>query len=409
MTEPQADPSPDSLQGTAWSRPRQWRWVAILAVAAGIAVGAFVLLHRHSGPESAAEGNAPADTTTFKPTEAQLKTFTVAPVAQRSFQAEERTDGRIAINADRATPVFSPYSGRVTKVVAGLGDVVTAGATLALIEATEFAQAQSDLATAAASAKLARINESRKHALYDAKGGSLQDWEQSQADLASAESALRVARNKLSILGKSPEQIAELERGEFTGSAALAQIVAPLNGVVVDRQVGPGQYLQAGASAPVFSVADVSSVWVVANVREASAGTVHRGQTVEVEVAAYPGRVFPAHVTYVAPTVDPSTHRVAVRAEIDNRDGALKPEMFATFRIVTGTAASAPGVPDSAVVFEGDAAHVWVLRPDKTIEFRAIQPGRTVGGFVEVRDGLKVGEQIVTKGSLFIDRAARAE
>ena len=82
--------------------------------------------------------------------------------------------------------------------------------------------------------------------------------------------------------------------------------------------------------------------------------------------------------------------------------------MFATIRIATGTAASAPGVPDSAVVFEGDTAHVWVLRADRTIEFRAIQPGRTVGGFVEVRDGLKVGEQIVTKGSLFIDRAARS-
>jgi len=408
MSEPPATSPPDSLQGAAWSRPRQWRWVALLAVAAAIAVGAYTLWHRHSGSEPAAAENASADATSFKPTEGQLKTFVVAEVAQHSFQGEERTDGKIAVNADRATPVFSPYSGRITKVVAGLGDVVAAGATLALIEATEFAQAQSDLNTTAAAAKLAKINESRKHALYDARGGSLQDWEQSQADLAAAESALRVSRNKLAILGKSPEQIAELERGEAAAAVALAPIVAPLSGVVVDRQVGPGQFLQAGAASPVFSVADVSTVWVVANVREASAGAVHRGQSVEVEVPAYPGRVFPAHVTYVAPTVDPSTHRVAVRAEIDNRDGALKPEMFATFRIVTGAAANAPGVPDSAVVFEGDSAHVWVLRPDRTIEFRAIQPGRTVAGYVEVRDGLKIGEQIVTKGSLFIDRAARS-
>ena len=399
-------PSGEAVQAASWSRARQWRWIAGLVLVAAVLAGGYWFAHRHDGaPEAAAAADAGGKT--FRPSAEQLKTLRIEPVALRAFQGEERTDGKIAVNGDRATPVYSPYSGRVTQVLAGIGDVVAAGAPLAMIEATEFAQAQSDLNTAAAAAKLARINESRKHALFDAKGGSLQDWQQAEADLATAEAALKAARNKLSILGKSAEQIAQMEHAEAASGTALVPIVAPLAGVVVDRQVGPGQYLQAGASTPVYTVADVGTVWLVANVRETGAASVRRGQPVEVRVAAYPGRTFVARVTSVAATVDPATHRVTVRAEIDNKDGALKPEMFASFRILTGAAAQSPGVPEAAVVYEGDSAHVWVVHDGQSIEYRSIKPGRTIDGWVEVRDGLAAGEQIVTKGSLFIDRAAR--
>ena len=396
-----------AVQGDGWSGARQWRWVALLAVVALAGAGAYALLHRSGeGPATPVTG---ADERGFRPTQAQLKSLAVEAVALHPFQAEEQTDGKIALNADRTTAVYSPYSGRVTRVVAGPGDLVAAGAPLAYVEASEFAQAQSDLHGAAAAATLARLNESRKHALYDAKGGSLQDWQQAQADLIAAEATVTVARNKLAILGLSAAQIDELEHGKASAAAPLVPLLAPLAGVVVDRQVGPGQFLQAGAATPVYTVADVGTVWVVANVREATASKVRRGQAIEVRVAAYPDRVYSARVTFVAPTVDPATHRVAVRAEIDNRSGALKPEMFATFRILTGGAAQSPGVPDSAVVYEGSAAHVWVVRPDGSVELRAVVVGRVVGGYAEIVDGLKVGERIVTKGSLFIDRAARAE
>ena len=126
----------------------------------------------------------------------------------------------------------------------------------------------------------------------------------------------------------------------------------------------------------------------------------------EVRVPAYPTRVFRAHVTYVAAVIDPVTHRLPVRAEIDNRDAALKPEMFATFRILTSDAANAPAVPEAAVVYEGDAAHVWVVAGDGLLSYRSIRPGRHGDGFVEVLDGLKPGERIVTKGGLFIDQVA---
>jgi membrane fusion protein, heavy metal efflux system len=207
----------------------------------------------------------------------------IANVQTHSFVSEELTDGKIGINSDRATPVISPYSGRVTRVIAGLGEAVKAGAALATVEASEFVQAQNDLRVAGAQVKLARTNETRKHALYDAKGGSLQDWQQSQADLAAAETALDSVRNRLQIFGKSAGDIDALQAS--VSMNPVATLTAPIAGVVVDRQVGPGQYLQAGGN-PVFTIADPGNVWLLANVRESDAGQVKVGQAVEVHVLA---------------------------------------------------------------------------------------------------------------------------
>jgi cobalt-zinc-cadmium efflux system membrane fusion protein len=357
-------------------------------------------LGRHDSHEAA---SAPAPGT-FRPTPQQLKTLTIEAVAVHQFVSQEITEGKIAVNADRSTPVFSPYSGRITRVIAELGDNVKTGQPLATIEASEFAQAQSDLSTALAQLKLARNNEARKHALYDAKGGSMADWLQSQADLSTAEASLRSVRNRLRILGYSDQAIDAMASDEH--ASAVAQIVAPISGVIVDRQLGLGQYAQAGAASPVFTIADMSSVWMVGNVREADAGHVRRGQTVEVGVLAYPDRTFTARVIYVAPTIDPNTHRLTVRAVIDNADGALKPEMFASFRILTSEGTQAPAVPASAVVYEGDSAHVWVLQSAEELAIRPIRTGRASDGLVEVLDGLQPGERVVTRGSLFIDRSA---
>jgi cobalt-zinc-cadmium efflux system membrane fusion protein len=285
-----------------------------------------------------------------------------------------------------------------------LGDRLKAGAPLAAVEAWEFVQAQNDLATTASQVKIARINETRKHGLYDAKGGSLQDWQQAQADLTAAETALNSVRNRFKILGKSDAEITALEASHSIN--ATATIAAPISGVVVDRQVGPGQFLQAGSGTPVFTIADPSSVWLLANVREADSGLVHLGQSVDVHVLAYPKRVFKARVSYIAALVDPVTHRLPVRAEIGNLDGALKPEMFANFRILTSDPADSPAVPESAVVYEGDLAHVWVLSDGGLLAYRAIRTGRNNDGLIEVLDGLEPGEQIVTKGGLFIDQVA---
>jgi cobalt-zinc-cadmium efflux system membrane fusion protein len=412
MSEAQNEPvaaEPDSLNRAsidrrAWSTARQWRVTALGVVTAAVIVLATWLGNRAFGSHEQPQGAPAAPPGTFRPTAQQLKTLTIAPVGRHAFVSEEMTEGKIAVDADHSTPVFSPYSGRVTRVLAGLGDAVKAGAALASIDASEFVQAQNDLSTAAAQLRLARINETRKHALYDAKGGSLQDWQQSQTDLTTAEVALSAVRNRLRILGVPAGDIDALERAKSI--EPVATLRAPVSGVVVDRQVGPGQYLQSGSGTPQFTIADTSTVWLLANVRETDASLVKIGQPVDVRVLAYPNRIFAARVTYVSPVIDPATHRLPVRAQIANRDGALKPEMFANFRIITSEPSESPAVPEEAVVYEGETAHVWVAQPDGSLAYREVHTGRREDGLIEVTQGLVPGDHVVTKGGLFIDQAA---
>jgi membrane fusion protein, heavy metal efflux system len=357
----------------------------------------------------------------FKPTAAQLAALKIVTIERATFRSVHATEGRIAFDGDLTTPVFSPYSGRVTRVIANPGDEVRAGQPLLTLEASEFVQGQNDLlaaqagvATAQSQLAFAQTTEKRKHALYDAKAGALQDWEQSQNDVAVAQSSLRAAeatlsavRGRLRILGRSDADIDALARaGRIDPSAT---VVAPLAGTVTDRQVGPGQYLQAGGANPVFTIGSVASVWLVANVREEDAAVMRKGSPIEVRVFALPGRVFHARLNYVAPALDPATRRLTVRAELPNSGGELKPEMFATFDIVTGAESSAPAVPARGIVYEGAQARVWILGADGALTMRRIRPGRSADGLVEVLDGVQPGERVVASGALFIDRAASGD
>lgn len=402
-----------------------------------LVVGALVVMLFFVGPAvmglvkpKTAEVEAPAAPAdgSFRPTASQWANLKIQPVKLTNFRTAQETDGKIALDDDLTTPVFSPFSGRVAKLFAKAGDHVDAGAPLMAIEASEYVQGQNDLITAIAAQntaraqlRLAQTSERRQHDLYLANAGALKDWQQSQVDLAtaqgglnSADIALGAVRNRLRILGKSDKEIAALESGgtaqRFNPSSV---VVAPIAGTVTQRSVGLGQYIvnqSSGGSNAVFSIGDLSRVWLVANVREMDAPLVQLGDDVEVRVPAYPERVFKAKVIFVAPSIDPTTHRLPVRAEIENADGALKPEMFAAFSIITGKEAAAPGVPESAIVYEGDKAHVFVADPKaKTIAIRPIQVGRSFDGLIEARDGLKAGEQVVTSGSLFIDRALQGD
>jgi cobalt-zinc-cadmium efflux system membrane fusion protein len=398
--------------------------VLIFALIAGVVLGlGWLAGHLFAGAsevKAAADAKSVVVPGAFRPTPAQLASFKLAVVATMVFRTEQLTDGKIAINNDRTTLVFSPYSGRVIKVMANIGDDVKQGAPLLAIAASEFAQGQSDLLagtsavdTARSQLNLAQTNEKRKHGLYDAKAGSLQDWLQSQADLVTAENSLRAAetalglvRNRLRILGKSDAEIGALANAKTMDPVAF--VVAPISGTVIDRQVGLGQYVQSNSATPVYSIGDLSTVWLVANVREVDAPRMRRGAPVEVHVLALPEQVFNAKLTYVGPSVDPNTHRLPVRAEIKNQDGVLKPEMFASFSINTGAESVVPAVPEGAVVYEGETARVWVAQDDGTLTSRPIRAGRVSNGMVEIVGGaVALGEKVVTSGSLFIDRAAK--
>ncbi len=272
-----------------------------------------------------------------------------------SFRDERATDGKIGINEDTTTPVFSPYSGRVTRLIAKPGDYVERGAPLFAIEASEFVQGQNDLVSAVAGVEKARSKlalaqnfEKRQKELLSIRGGSLKDLEQAQSDLVaaqgdlrSAEIALAAVRNRLRILGRTDAEIDALEKTDRIGAETI--VSAPIAGTVIQRKVGLGQYINAGATDPVFNIGDLSKVWLVANVRESDAPKMKVGAPVEVSVLAHPGRTFNAKLAYVAPALDPNTRRLPVRAEIDNADRELLPEMFASFRIVTGEPATNAG------------------------------------------------------------------
>ncbi len=390
------------------------RQILIVAAAALLILGGLAGWLIPSAPAIPANAANPANGNlsggSFIPTPQQFAGLRIEPVASMMFRAETVTDGSIALDEDLTTPVFSPFSGRVSRIIAKLGDHVAKGATLMTVEASEFVQAQSDLVTARAQFDLAQTNEKRQHELYDSQGAALKDWQQAQVELATAQGTLAAVRNRLRILGKTDSEIDALE--QMPKAPAMnpeSAILAPISGTIVQRKIGLGQYIQAGASDPVFSIGDLSTVWLVANVREFDAPMIHLGDRVEVHVLAFPDRVFDARITYVAPSMDAATHRLPVRADVANRDGLLKPQMFANFTILTGADTAAVGVPQSAVVYEGDTARVWVNSAGGELKLRQIQTGRANGNMVEVLSGLRPGERVVVSGAVFIDRAAASQ
>jgi membrane fusion protein, heavy metal efflux system len=354
----------------------------------------------------------------YTPSPAEWASLTIQPVTERSFREEHVTEGKIAIDEDRSTPVFSPYAGRVTKLLVRPGDTVVKGQALFVIEAADNVQAQNDFIaamTAMNKAKsaldLAQLQGQRAKDLFEGKAVPLKDYQQSQAtliqaenDMRSSQTAMEAARNKLRILGLTDEDIATFQEKRRINPETT--IFAPIAGTVVQRKIGPGQYVNAGSSDPVYVIGDLSTVWMTAFVRETDSANVSIGQEVTFNVLALPGRPLSARLNYVATAIDPATRRLVVRATIDNKDLLLKPEMFANVTIYSASDHPAVGVPKQALIYEGDQVRIWVAHPDKTIELRQIKPGLSNGDLVEVVGNLKPGERIVTKGALFIDRAA---
>lgn len=343
-------------------------------------------------------------------------------VATRTFPGLISAEASVASDDDIGTQVFSPFGGQIQTIAVQAGDHVEKGQLLMTVTTPEGMQAQTDLIAALGAARAAKItvrnaddNEKRQHALYTDGSAALKDWQQAQADQAAGQGALRAAnaalitaQGKLRLLGFDDHQMQALAR-KAGGLSAVARVVAPISGTVTQRLVGPGQFIQAGSSTPVFTVGSFEKVWLVGNVREEDASQMRPGEKVNVTVFALPGRTFPARLSWVAPGVDSATHRLAVRAEMINPGNILKPAMFASMDIHTGQDRVSPAIPEIAVIHEGDSAHVWVSGRDESLILRAIKPGRVQDGFVEVLKGLVPGDKVVLSGSIFLDSAARAD
>jgi cobalt-zinc-cadmium efflux system membrane fusion protein len=391
--------------------------VAVLVLAGAVWFG---FAHLRSPPPRSSDLSSQSrkDSGGYTPTPAEWASLTIEPVTAHDFRAEHITEGKIAVDEDRSTPVFSPYTGRVTQLMVKPGDQVAKGQPLFIIEASDTVQAQNDFVTAMTSLNkaksaldLAQLQDTRAKDLFEGRAVPLKDYQQSQAtliqaqnDLRSSQTALDAARNKLQILGFDDAAIASFqEKGRLDPSTT---VFAPIAGTVVQRKVGPGQFISSGASDPVYVIGDLSTVWLIAFVRETDAAVVSVGQQINFTVLALPAHPFVARVDYVSTSIDANTRRLLVRATVDNKDGLLKPEMFANVTLYSSGEHPAVGVPKQALIYEGDQVHLWVAHDDKSIELRQIKTGLVNGDLVEVIGNLKAGDQIVTKGSLFIDRAA---
>jgi cobalt-zinc-cadmium efflux system membrane fusion protein len=408
----------EPLRPLQWARalPRRAQLAILIVLVFALGAGAWaVKSHTYGGADDAntAVSSQSRRLGFFRPTPAQWSTLTVEPVQQRVFRSEHVTEGKIAVDEDRSTPIFSPYAGRVTKLLVKPGDIVERGQPLFTVEATDMVQAQNDFIAAAtglnkarSALKLAQIVDTRQQLLYEGKAVPLKEVQNARAaldaaenDVRSGEVALEATRNRLRILGKTDEEIADFQAKGTIDPAT--PIYAPLGGTIVQRKVGPGQYIGTGASDPVFIIGDLSTVWLVAYIRETEALAVQVGQALDFTVLAYPERSFPATISYVATALDPATRRLMVRATVKNAERLLKPEMFANVNILTGKGDAAVAVPRQAVIYEGDAARIWVVRDDNTIELRRIKVGVTNGSVIQVQEGLRPGDRVITKGSLF--------
>jgi membrane fusion protein, heavy metal efflux system len=349
----------------------------------------------------------------------QMHQFGVMDAELHPFRVQKLAVGQIAYNEDTSTAVLAPFPGRVTRLVAKIGDKVKRGDTLLEIDSPDVVQPQNDFIAAVTALNKARsqldlalIVEKRLKDLYEGKAAALKEWQQAEAqlvaaqnDMRSAEISLEAVRARLRIVGFTDEEIAALQE---KGSIRRAMpILAPIDGTVIARKVGPGQYVRNDTGDALYVVADLATMWLKAQVSENDIPLIRVGQEVEVKVSALPGRVFKARIAAIGAAADLTTRRTVVRSEVANPDGALKAEMFASFKIATGADETSPAVPVEAVIREGDLAVVWVEEQPTLFARRKVKLGLEQGGRVQIREGLAPGERIVARGAIFIDNEWR--
>jgi membrane fusion protein, heavy metal efflux system len=362
---------------------------------------------------------APKQRDTVRVSADQMHQLAVAKVELYPFRVQTFAVGQIAYNEDTSTAVLAPFPGRITRLIAKVGDKVQRGDALFEIDSPEVVQPQNDFVTANATLNkarsqldLARIVEKRFRDLYEGKAAPLKEWQQAQNqlvaaenDIRSAEIAVEATRVRLRIVGFTDEEVAALkEKGVVRRSTPIP---APIEGTVIARKVGPGQYVRNDSGEALYTIADLSTIWVKAQIPENEIPFIRLGQEVEVKVSALPGRVFRARITAISAATDLTTRRIVVRSEVPNTDGALKSEMFASFKIVTGVDEPSPGVPVEAVIREGDLAVVWVEDEPMVFRRRKVKLGLEQEGRVQIRDGLRAGDLVLVRGAIFVDNESQ--
>jgi len=350
----------------------------------------------------------------------QLHQLNVVPVVTDRFRVQKMAIGQIAFNEDASTVVLTPFSGRVTRLIAKVGDNVKRGDPLFEIDSPEVVQAQTDLIAALHGLEKSKAQLALAQRTFDRQTGLLKDKATSmrevdaarndlagaESDLATAQGTLNAARNKLRVIvGRDKGEVERLERERSINP--LITINAPIDGTVIARKVGPGQYVRSDAADSLFGIADLTTMWLKANVPENDIASVQVGQEIEVRVTALPDRVYKARISAIGAASDAATRRVVVRSELPNPDGALKSEMFASFKITVSGGDPLPVVPAEAVIRDGEQTVVWVEREPRLFSRRKVKVGLERDGRVQVLEGITAGENVLGRGAVFVDNESR--
>ena len=310
-----------------------------------------------------------------------------------------RLTGAVAYNAFNTTPVITQVGGPVSRILVVPGQHVKTGQPMLDVSSPDYSQLLDAYLKAADSFRLADKNWVRAQDLYAHHAIAQRDLEQAESDRNQAQADLNAADQGMRILGiKNPGDLAKAP------SSALIPVLAPIGGEVVERLVSPGQVVQAGQT-QAFTISDLSTVWVLANVYQADLAAVRTGDDVVVETDSYPER-FHGRISYVSPALDPNTRTLQARIVVDNPGEKLKRDMYCTVTVTAGSIPNAIAVPDSSVLRDdNNQPFVYLATSANQFGRRDVEIGESLNGKTRILRGLSPGERVVGNGSLFLQFA----
>ena len=331
-----------------------------------------------------------------------LQRIKIGSPSEAEVRETLRVPGRVEVDGTRLARVGSPVTGRVTELDAREGDGVKRGQILATLTSTELANTQREYLKAHSQKLVADRAASRAKQLLEADviGGA--ELLRREAEASQAEAELNAARGQLQVLGMSEKTIQRLAETRKVDSTS--QIVSSIDGTVIDRRVSPGQVVQPADT--VFIVADLSTVWVVADVPESLAGSVRAGQSIEVEIPAIPDRRIRGALSFVSVIVNPETRTVRVRMDVPNPEREYKPAMLASV-LIQGPPQKKRTIPSSAVVREENRDYVFVQTGSDTFYLRQVTLGEEYDGVRVLAAGLRPDDRIVVEGAFHLNNERR--
>lgn len=327
-----------------------------------------------------------------------LPRLKIAPAGEGEVTETLRVPARIEVDEQRVARIGAAVTGRVTQIHASLGQSVQRGEQLATLHSAELSAAQLAYLKALSQAKLQRSAVDRAKLLFASDVIGAAELQKRESELAQAEAERQAAHGQLGVLGMTEGAMAKLAATRAVHS--LSSITATLEGVVIERKVTPGQVVQPADA--LFTVADLSHVWLVAEVPEQQAALVKKGEAAQAEIPALSGRRIEGRLIYVADTVNPNRRTVTVRMDVDNPERMLKPEMLASM-LIQGAPQRRLLIPAAAVVREDNKDYVFVQLDAQRFQLRPLTLGQESNGQIPVQAGLKSGESIVIDGAFHLN------